>query len=275
MNDPFYEEQYVRGQFRSTYTQLFEDFERLNIAARSSAAWKFDTPYGTQPREVFDLCLSDKAPRGILLYFHAGYWQSRDKRQFHFIAPTLTGAGYDVAFIGYPLCPDVSVRDIVNSIVEAPAVIMEQLPANRRHVPVIACGHSAGAHLAVELALASPDTRGSVVKIDGILAISGIYNLEPLVNTSLNANLRLSPEAASACSPSLRVTSNLPPAYFVAGGTETLEFHAQSQLMARAWHHQGNWSKYESVNDADHFTLLCDFRRPTSFLWSALAALSS
>ena len=63
-------------------------------------------------------------------------------------------AGFNVALAGYRLCPDISVRDLTESIQAAPLAVVHALPTSQRNLPIILAGHSAGAHLAVELALA-------------------------------------------------------------------------------------------------------------------------
>ena len=73
-------------------------------------------------------------------------------------------------------------------------------------LPLIAAGHSAGAHLAVELALTDWPARGVPANaISGVAAFSGIYNLEPLIVPPINDNLRLDVPAARAASPIRRV----------------------------------------------------------------------
>ena len=81
--------------------------------------------------------------------FHGGYWQSRDKSQFRFMAGAWAKAGFNVALAGYRLCPDISVRDLTASIQAVPLAVVHALPATQRNLPIILAGHSAGAHLAM------------------------------------------------------------------------------------------------------------------------------
>jgi arylformamidase len=71
--------------------------------------------------------------------------------------------------------------------------------------------------------------------IKGGVALSGVFDLEPLVLTSMNPDLRLNAENAAAWSP-LRMRPVIEAPLLVAvGADETSEFIRQSQLMWEAW----------------------------------------
>ena len=89
-----------------------------------------------------------------------------------------------------------------------------------------------------------------------MIAISGIYDLRPLRETTLNDKLKLDAAQAQACSPVLRIRSGAAPALFILGGTETPAFHTQSQGMARQWQQQGNTAQCVAVPGTDHFSVL-------------------
>jgi arylformamidase len=91
--------------------------------------------------------------------------------------------------------------------------------------------------------------------VEAVIAISGIYELAPLLATSLNEKLRLDAAEAHAMSPLHRVAGALPPALFMVGGRETPEFRAQSEAMHRAWQRAGR-STYREIEGADHFSVL-------------------
>lgn len=249
--------QYVNGQMRPHFDALLARYEERNVQARALAGWTWDLSYGPHAREVLDLRLADSHPLGTLVYFHAGYWQSRDKSQFHFLAPAFNALGWDTALVNYPLCPEVGVPRIVDAAARALRQLHRHNLAQGRSAPVVLCGHSAGAHLAIELAL-QQSTAADPVPLAAVVAISGIYDLRPLVDTSLNARLQLDVTTAQACSPVLRARAGAAPALFLVGETETEAFHTQSQAMARQWQALGNTSAWTRVAAADHFSVLDD-----------------
>lgn len=256
------EYQYVSGQFRGTFPALFAQFEKANADALAAYHWQMDVPYGGHQRQTFDLCSARGRAAGTVLYLHAGYWQSRDKSQFRFLAPTLSDAGFNVAMINYPLCPDVLLSELSLGVRQALPAVISILPPDQRGLPVIVSGHSAGGHLAVELALAQDNTTPEQQRIQGIIAISGIYDLAPLMQTSLNIRLRLDAAQAQENSPLHRGRPGLPPAAFIVGGEETSDFLWQSQTMADAWSETGNAGEYFSIEGANHFSALQALQAP-------------
>ena len=68
--------QYVTGQGRPGFATLLPDFEARSAAVASAGV--LDIRYGEAARETFDFFPATGTARGLLVYFHAGYWQSRD-----------------------------------------------------------------------------------------------------------------------------------------------------------------------------------------------------
>ena len=273
--------QYVEGQSRPGFATLIPQFEAWSVAAvASSPACTLDIRYGEAARETFDFFPADGNPaRATLVYFHAGYWQSRDKSTFRFIAPAYTRHGVHVALVNYPLCPHVSLGHLLDAARRAVAGVHTHVAARGQHgLPLVAAGHSAGGHIAVELGLTdwahssggnTPPTRG----VDGVVALSGIYDLAPLVDTTLNTHLGLDATSARRYSPLWRVGAKAPHALFVVGGDETPAFLDQNQRMVDAWQHAGHPVHGEELPGADHFTLLSQLVQHGSRLQRSVLAL--
>jgi arylformamidase len=247
--------QYVTGQMRESFGDLLASFEACNAQALAMPGWELDVAYGPHAREVVDVRPSEAKALGTVVYLHAGYWQSRDKSQFRFLAPAFNAMGWDMALVNYPLCPDVSVAGIVASAAQALQKVVAHQSERGRTGPIVLCGHSAGAHLAIELALQQAAAT-SQLPIAGVVAISGVYDLQPLLDTTLNTRLKLDADSAKACSPTHRARPGAAPALFVWGDTETPAFHAQSRDMASLWALQGNVTQCSAVAHADHFSVL-------------------
>ncbi len=274
--DPEAEFQYVSGQFRPSFPTLLAGFAAHNAAAVAHSDCMFDVRYGPRTRQTFDFFTARAPCRGTLLYFHAGYWQSRDKSGFRFIAPAFVECGLNVALVNYPLCPDVSLAELVQACGMAPAAVAAHAAVSGGNAgPLIAAGHSAGGHIAIELALAaSADAAPSRPRIAAVVALSGIYDLMPLIATTLNRNLRLDADSAAALSPLHRAAPGAPPAVFVVGAAETPAFIEQSRRMHEAWMATGNRSHLQIVDGADHFSLLLQFTQPGNALHTEVVALA-
>jgi len=263
--------QYLTGQLNPRQPALLAELQRRSVEAVNALRPALDLPYGAHPRQRFDF-FKTSWTEATFAYFHAGYWQARDKSQFRFIAPALAEAGFNVALVNYPLCPDATLEALTEAV-------RDFVPAVRRlegvvELPLIAAGHSAGAHLAVELALTDWPARGVPANaISGVAALSGIYDLEPLIATPINDNLRLDLPAARAASPIHRVRSGLPRALFALGGLETSAFRAQNAAMCAAWQSYGNSGSTLVVDGADHFSLLGGLTERGEPLFDAVVAL--
>lgn len=253
---PNHQFEYVEGQGRSTFPDLLAGFQTASDIAAASAAVRLDLPYGPHPRQRLDVFPAVSDPRGAMLYLHAGYWQSRDKSLFRWLAPAFQARGLHVVLANYPLCPDVTLPQLVQALLPAAAAAHTAQPGCTQ-LPLVVAGHSAGAHLASEFGLSHGRLHaGQPGRVSGVWAISGIYDLAPLRYTTLNDCLRLDAKTAREMSPIHRAHDVGVPAVWLAGGDETPEFPRQSRAMHRAWKAPGNWSACAEAAGKDHFTVL-------------------
>ena len=272
---------YVGGQLRPHFETLFAEHATHNAQALQQPGWQLDQAYGDHPRQTLDLLRGPGPRQGTLVYFHAGYWQSRDKSQFRFLAPAWQALGWDVALVNYPLCPEVTVPDIVASAALALRQVLawqaQQAQASGRAPgALVLCGHSAGGHLVTELALRQAEQPLAFAQpIAGVIAVSGVFDLRPLEHTSLNERLGLDAASAQAASPLLRVRGGAAPGLWLWGEAETPAFHAQSLAMAERWRAQGNPTQVHAVPGADHFTVLSALAEPEGVFARQLRAWSA
>ena len=263
--------QYMTGQMNASQPALLAAYEEESAAALGLRP-ALDLRYGPHPRQTFDL-FEAAEPIGTVAYLHAGYWQSRDKAQFRFLAPSFLEAGLNVAVVNYPLCPDVTLAALTDAVRDSIAAIAKMAPSSA-HAGLVAMGHSAGAHLCVELALTDWQARGfSRSPLRGIVALSGVYDLAPLIMTPLNDKLRLDPSSAKTASPINRVRTGMPPALFAVGGLETPAFRRQTADMLEAWRNAGNRGEALIAEDRDHFSLLRSAQDPGGALFEKMMAL--
>ena len=173
------------------------DAASYRVARRDRS--EFGLRYGNHPRQTIDLFLPDvpEPERPLIVFIHGGYWRTWEPTLFSHFAAGVNNRGYAVALPGYRLCPEVTVAEIVDDVRAA------ILHLNRRCAsPFVAAGHSAGGHLAAALVATDWAARGASNNcLRNGLAISGLFDLAPLVETSINADLRLDADAAKAVSP--------------------------------------------------------------------------
>src|SRR5258706_10481850 len=165
-----------------------------------------DVRYGEQPGESINLFPARKGDGSCMMFIHGGYWRTLDKKDFSFLAPAWVDAGVSLAGVNYDLCPTVTIEEIVRQMLRASRWLwlhaeVYGMDEDRRYVS----GHSAGGLLtAVMMAAVWPafDRRLPKDLFKGGLAVSGIYDLRPLVQVDwLSGDLRLDQEAALKVSP--------------------------------------------------------------------------
>ena len=203
--------------------------------------------YGPGPREVMDLFeAGPDAP--VAVFLHGGYWQALDKDWFSGIAPAFLAHGVSLAIPSYALCPDVRLGRILRQVRAA----VEAMRARSGTRPVV-FGHSAGGHMAA--CMLSEGRAAAAV------AISGVFDLAPLISTSLNHALALDAAEAAALSPiHWPVPDGSTPGGTVldcvVGGDESAEFLRQSKMMAELWGGRGVETRYDALPGRNHFTVL-------------------
>jgi arylformamidase len=222
-------------------------------------------PYGSGEREVIDLF--EAAPDApVAIFIHGGYWQALDRSWFSWIAPPLLSHGISVAIPSYDLAPTVRLGRIVMQMREAAETIRSR--TGKR--PVV-FGHSAGGHMAACLL--------SEGRVSAAVAISGLFDLAPLIPTSLNEALRLDAREAAALSPiHWPVPNGSTPGGTVldgvVGAEETAEFVRQSRDMADFWGGKGVETRFEALAGLNHFTVLDPLADPDSALVKRIVDLA-
>ena len=111
------------------------------------------------------------------------------------------------------------------------------------------------------------------------VAISGVFDLAPLIPTSINQAVRLDAAEAAALSPiHWPVPDGSTPGGTVldcvVGGDESAEFLRQSRMMADLWGARGVDTRYEALPGLNHFTVLDPLFDPDSALVRRLVELA-
>jgi arylformamidase len=207
----------------------------------------------------------------VVVFIHGGYWQALDGSFFSHLAAGLNAHGLSVAIPSYDLCPQVSIDDILAQMRMA---ARELARLGRR---LVVSGHSAGGHLAA--CLMATDWRS----VDPVLpqnlvkaayAISGLFDLGPLVKTSINNALGLDAAAAERLSPVFWQ----PPAHgtldAVVGADESAEYFRQSRMIVDAWRQAGIETRFAEVPGANHFTAIAPLADPNSAMTRRLLELA-
>ena len=114
---------YNKDQLEDLYNQKhripgYDDYpinwKRDSDRARKELKTKLDVRYGDHSLETYDV-FPGKPGFPVHVFFHGGYWYSQDKSNFEFMAPAFVEMGWTFVGANYPLCPDVTMTELVDS----------------------------------------------------------------------------------------------------------------------------------------------------------------
>jgi arylformamidase len=233
---------------------------------RAGAGAALDLAYGEDPAERLDLYRAGSEVAPLLLFFHGGEWQSLDKAGFAFLAPPFLARGVAVALVNYGRAPDCPLALMVERGRRAVVWLNRNAP-ERDLDPArfYIAGHGAGAHLALAAVSASwrpYELLGNPVT--GAAGLGGIYDLEPVRLSYLNAALGLDRETAERLSPVHRPPPRGCAVWLATGGRESLEIRRQARALASSWRGEGCVVETAEFPGEDHFSLLDRLAAPGS-----------
>jgi arylformamidase len=247
--------------------QYAEDRRARSEALRKRLQGRIDVPYGTGARQRLDFFPCERPAAPTLVFIHGGYWQTNDKEPLTFVGEGVLPAGFNLALVEYTLAPAARLDEIVAEVRAGVAWVIDhaaELGADPARVFV--SGNSAGGHLT---AMTMTDRR-----IAGGIAISGLYDLEPIRLCYLNEKLRLDAAEAARNSPLLHLPARSSPLVVTVGLGELPELIRQSAEYAEAWRKQGLPGYYLPIEVHDHFSILEELARPEGKLLAALRELT-
>jgi arylformamidase len=249
-----------RARVADAMTQLAKWAEASALARERSAAKVLDLRYGGGPGETLDIFPAAAPNAPVLIYLHGGYWRSLDKSDFSFVAPSFVADGATVVVPNYALCPTVTIEDIALQMVKAVAWTWRHIAAHGGNPDRMALvGHSAGGHLAAMLLSCrwkQVDEAMPLQPLPGALAISGLYDLEPVRLTAfLQTDLRLTPSQVNRLSPAFFPRPKAGKLYAAVGADESDEFIRHNQLIRDQWGPTAV-PVCETVPGKNHFTVL-------------------
>ena len=109
--------------------------------------------------------------------------------------------------------------------------------------------------------------------VAGLVLVSGIYELEPLIGTTVNNRLGLDPDAARRNSPLLIDATGSPATLVAHGSDETSEFKAQSAAFSHHLEAAGTTVTMLEIAERNHFDVILDMTDPDTPLGEAVGQL--
>lgn len=223
---------------------------------------RLNHPYGEGERQRIDIFHPAGPAEGLVVFVHGGYWLRFHRHFWSHFSEGLTARGWAVAMPSYTLAPDARITGITREIVRAVETAAQLIPG-----PIRLSGHSAGGHmvsrvLCHDIAL-DPGVRA---RIERLVPISPVADLRPLLETSMNADLRLDEAEAASESPVLHPAPEVPVTVWV-GAEERPVFLDQARDLAEAW-----GAEHRIAPGRHHFDVIDELREAESPLVNAILA---
>lgn len=255
----------------SILQQWSDDATTYRMQASDAGLAELNVSYGPGPRHMVDLFWPEQdRSEHLAVFIHGGYWQLFEPARFSHLARGSNARGIPFALMGYDLCPTASLADIIAQTKAACVFLWRRY--KRR---LVLTGHSAGGHLTAAM-LATDWTAEGIDDphfISAGLSISGVFELAPLLRTSMNINLQLDEPSAHALSPIYWQPRPSAEIDAWVGGAESEEFLRQSRDFVNAWNTNGARARFETVPGANHFTIIAALTDPQSPMVDRLAEL--
>lgn len=230
----------------------------ISQTTRSRRPCRLDIRYGAGKLATLDVFPATDANAPLHVFLHGGYWRSRDKSDYSYVADALVPMGITTVVMNYDLCPHAELPTIVDQVREGFKWIhahAAELGGNPDSMTT--SGHSAGAHLiAAALSAYSASTTRPQGMPRAAVLISGIYELEPVLSITVNQEIRLRPEQVDPMSPMRHPPTPAVPLTVVVGGAETAGFVGQSRAFAEACSAHGSPSSYVEMPGHDHYSIM-------------------
>jgi arylformamidase len=271
-----YEVEYNNRARVPEHPEIFARWQREAAAYREETSKQgraeIGIKYGPSARQTIDLFMPRSGDGPLAMFVHGGYWRSLEPASFSQMARGMNARGVAVAVSGYDLCPQVTIGEIVRQTQAACLHLWRRL--GRR---ILVSGHSAGGHLAACMVATDWKALDAGAPADLVpcgYAISGVFDLAPLLHLATNADFKLDEAEARRISPLFWPVARGRVLDAVVGGIESSEFLRQSRIIADGWRERGAETRYQAIPGMNHFTVCDAMSDPDSTMTARLVELA-
>ena len=196
----------------------------------------------------------------MMVFISGGYWQEMSGEISSFTVQPLLTRGHTVVVLDYRRCPGQDLAGITRQVGRGLAWVLE-LAASRQQ-EVFLSGHSAGAHLAAMVLSNLPPQHSQ--RLGGVVHLSGIFELSPLLTTSVNIPaMNLNPSTAELLSPAsqtnlakLAKVAGRVKHWVVVGEHDSPAFKQQARRYTELLNSHNIQARLSEQRGEDHFSLV-------------------
>jgi len=242
------------------YAPFIQKYDTESKLARSIVnSTKYQ--YGKKENQIIEIAnrLNNKTNKNLdplLVFFHGGYWQELSVRESFFPAINTIKHNISFAAVEYTLSPYATIDEIVGECREAVSwLFLNSKKLGFDKNKIILAGSSAGAHLAAMCSIYNPESKNSLL---GAILVSGIYEIEPLIGTSIDEVLCLKRDQAISNSPMFKDLERFPPTVVAWAENETDQFKKQSKIFTNKLIDQNVPVRSLEIENKNHFDVILD-----------------
>lgn len=234
------------------YAEYFERWERLSRQTENQHTVVKDISFGSHEKERMDIYPSATPHSRVIVFLHGGYWHLLDKSMFHFLADHYLSHSVTTVLVNYPLAPHAGISEIVLSCRKALRWLYSNVEGfNGDPAQLFVIGHSAGGHLASMMMV---DKEMNFIK--GIVSLSGIFRLEPVMRSYVNDAIGMNKKMADNNSPVFLDPAVECPLLLATGMEESDEFKNQSDELYNRWKRKSGNVELIQVPGKNHYSIL-------------------
>lgn len=251
-NDPFRIRAHV-----ADFDAIVEEIVASSARTRDSLPMAADVPYGDGPSETVDIFFPEGSRENlpVHMFIHGGYWRMFSKRDYSYVANTVTNAGAIAVIVDYALMPSVRMAVLVDQVRRAKRWLVDKIDAYGGDPSrLTVSGHSAGAHLATFLFNEQVERSG----IAAALLLGGLYDLKPLQRSFLADEIGITDEEVLAFSPMSQSFDRDCRVTVAVGAEETPPFHKQANDFVMMLEMQAQAVSKRSIAGVNHMSSVRD-----------------
>jgi arylformamidase len=243
------------------FDAIVEAIVAASARTRETLPMHTDIPYGEGPAENLDIFF----PRGsrdslpVHMFIHGGYWRMFSKRDYSYIANTVTSAGAIAVIVDYALMPGQRMEVLIDQVARAKRWVVQHIAEYGGDASSLSVsGHSAGAHLASFLFHESDKPSG----VRSALLLGGLYDLAPLQQSFLQKEIALTEDEIARFTPLSHQHDRDCRVVLAVGEDETHPFHAQSDAFKDHLIYQGLPVSLKALAGRNHMSSVRDLGVP-------------
>ena len=215
---------------------------------------------GRQRLDVYAPPAATAAP--VILFLHGGGWNSGSKDEYRFIGATFAKQGWVTVVPDYRLYPKVRFPAFVEDAAAA-------LAWTRAHAAehggdperIFLVGHSAGAHIAMMLALDRTFLAAQPPWLKGVIGLAGPYDFLPFTRPYMN-DVFGPPERFASSQPINFARADAPPLLLIHGLADTTVRPRNSRNLAARISALGGSAELRLYEGVDHGDILAALSLP-------------